>query len=195
MVEVRWTEWIDHPSHFRISFDADGQDSFIDPAGYDDFYTNATVLLDNIMDGSGVTEHTASITLPSGLIVSAIVAVNAVGDIIDPASGKVVAGVRNRDGTFADARLMLRGGGTDERCGESCTQEAQGGAATEADRTMLAHDACLPCRWLDQYARRLSRNCLCSYALRIRPRSCRAGIRPSSISARVRRFTLGIENR
>jgi len=65
MVEVRWTEWIDHPSHFRISFDADGQDSFIDPAGYDDFYTNATVLLDNIVDGSGVTEHTASITLPN----------------------------------------------------------------------------------------------------------------------------------
>jgi L-aminopeptidase/D-esterase-like protein len=46
----------------------------------------------------------ASITLPSGLIVSAIVAVNAVGDIIDPASGKVVAGVRNSNRTLADAR-------------------------------------------------------------------------------------------
>ena len=42
----------------------------------------------------------ASITLPSGLIVAAIVAVNAVGDIIDPATGKVVAGVRNPDGTL-----------------------------------------------------------------------------------------------
>ena len=45
-----------------------------------------------------------SITLPNGLSVGAIVAVNAVGDIIDPDTGKVVAGVRNPDGTFADAR-------------------------------------------------------------------------------------------
>ena len=65
----------------------------------------------------------ASITLPSGLIVSAIVAVNAVGDIIDPASGKVVAGVRNPDGTLADARMMLRGGApvAAPRAGENTT--------------------------------------------------------------------------
>ena len=53
---------------------------------------------------------TASITLPNGLVVAAIVAVNAVGDIIDPATGKIIAGVRNPDGTFADARRMLRTG-------------------------------------------------------------------------------------
>jgi L-aminopeptidase/D-esterase-like protein len=53
---------------------------------------------------------TASITLPSGLIVSALAVVNAVGDVIDPASGNVVAGVRNADGTLADARKLLRGG-------------------------------------------------------------------------------------
>ena len=41
-----------------------------------------------------------SITLPNGLTVGAIVAVNAVGDIIDPDTGKVVAGVRNPDGTL-----------------------------------------------------------------------------------------------
>ena len=66
---------------------------------------------------------TASITLPSGLIVSAIVAVNAVGDIIDPASGKVVAGVRNSNGTLADARAMLRGGAlvASPRAGENTT--------------------------------------------------------------------------
>src|SRR5947209_11568500 len=49
---------------------------------------------------------TASITLPNGLVVAAIVAVNAFGDIIDPATGKIIAGVRNSDGTFADARRM-----------------------------------------------------------------------------------------
>ena len=52
---------------------------------------------------------TASITLNSGLIVAAIVAVNAVGDIIDPATGSVIAGVRTSDGSgLADARVLLR---------------------------------------------------------------------------------------
>jgi len=54
---------------------------------------------------------TASITMPDGLIVAAIVAVNAVGDIIDPATGAVVAGVRAADGKgLADARKLLRAG-------------------------------------------------------------------------------------
>lgn len=53
----------------------------------------------------------ASITLPDGLVVAALVAVNAVGDVIDPATGRVVAGVRGEDGTtLADARVLLRGG-------------------------------------------------------------------------------------
>lgn len=53
----------------------------------------------------------AAIVLPNGLVVAALVAVNAVGDIIDPATGKVVAGVRNPDGKgFADARVLLRSG-------------------------------------------------------------------------------------
>ena len=56
-----------------------------------------------------------SITLPNGLSVGAIVAVNAVGDIIDPDTGKVVAGVRNADGGFADARTLLRTGQTGPR--------------------------------------------------------------------------------
>jgi len=34
----------------------------------------------------------------AGIVVGAIVAVNAVGDVVDPASGKVVAGARTRDG-------------------------------------------------------------------------------------------------
>jgi L-aminopeptidase/D-esterase-like protein len=50
----------------------------------------------------------ASISLGNGLVVGAIVAVNAVGDIIDPVSGQVVAGARNADGTLADARRILR---------------------------------------------------------------------------------------
>jgi L-aminopeptidase/D-esterase-like protein len=55
---------------------------------------------------------TASITLENGLIVAAAVAVNAVGDIIDPATGQVVAGVRTEDGMgLADARRLMRSSG------------------------------------------------------------------------------------
>jgi len=67
---------------------------------------------------------TASITLPGGLIVAALVAVNAAGDIIDPATGRVVAGARGPDGrTFVDARTLLRSGRTlaPQRPGENTT--------------------------------------------------------------------------
>ena len=52
----------------------------------------------------------AVLRMPNGLIVGAIVAVNAAGDIIDPDTGKVIAGVRKPDGTLADARELLRSG-------------------------------------------------------------------------------------
>jgi L-aminopeptidase/D-esterase-like protein len=54
---------------------------------------------------------TASIRLPNGLAVAALIAVNAVGDIIDPGTGEIVAGVRTKDGKgFADARRLVRSG-------------------------------------------------------------------------------------
>jgi L-aminopeptidase/D-esterase-like protein len=54
---------------------------------------------------------TASIRLANGLTVAAAVAVNAVGDVIDPRTGEVVAGALAPDGrTFLDARRVLRDG-------------------------------------------------------------------------------------
>jgi L-aminopeptidase/D-esterase-like protein len=51
----------------------------------------------------------AALALPDGTIVAAIVAVNAVGDVIDPSTGRVVAGVRTPDGRgLSDARQLLR---------------------------------------------------------------------------------------
>ena len=65
---------------------------------------------------------TASVTLDSGLTVAAIVAVNAVGDIIDPTTQSVLAGVRTANGQgLADARLLLR---------EGVSNGPQGGANT-----------------------------------------------------------------
>jgi L-aminopeptidase/D-esterase-like protein len=56
---------------------------------------------------------TAAITLPDGLTVAALVVVNAFGDVIDPATGQIVAGVRTADGKgLADARALLRSGAT-----------------------------------------------------------------------------------
>jgi L-aminopeptidase/D-esterase-like protein len=92
----------------------------------------------------------ASITLPNGLVVAALVAVNAVGDVIDPATGQVVAGVRTEDGKgLADARKLLRSGAlmrrTPPRPGENTTI---GVVATNAKLTkvqaqkiaQMAHD-------------------------------------------------------
>jgi len=67
---------------------------------------------------------TASITLPNGLTVAALVALNAAGDIVDPSTGQIVAGKRTADGkAFADARKLLRTGTAvvAERPGENTT--------------------------------------------------------------------------
>ena len=68
----------------------------------------------------------ASITLPTGLTVGAIVAVNAAGDIIDPETNRVVAGARSADGkSLMDVRKLLRSGALDRsvspRPGENTT--------------------------------------------------------------------------
>ncbi len=52
---------------------------------------------------------TAAYSLPDGTVIAALVAVNAVGDVIDPDTGQVVAGVRTADGkSLADARKLIR---------------------------------------------------------------------------------------
>ena len=64
----------------------------------------------------------AALELPDGLIVAALVAVNAAGDVIDPATGRVVAGARTADGKgFADARILLRTAPPRARPGENTT--------------------------------------------------------------------------
>jgi L-aminopeptidase/D-esterase-like protein len=65
---------------------------------------------------------TASIAMPDGLIVSALVATNGMGDVIDPDNGRVIAGALAADGkSFADARKLLRTGAIKFRSGENTT--------------------------------------------------------------------------
>jgi L-aminopeptidase/D-esterase-like protein len=123
--------------------------------------TNGAVMEGNVGAGAGATVGktggldramkagigSAAITMPDGLIVAALVAVNAAGDIIDPATGTIVAGVRRPDGAgFADARVLLRSGA--RRGGRSGENTTLGVIATNAILTktqamrvaQMAHD-------------------------------------------------------
>jgi L-aminopeptidase/D-esterase-like protein len=52
---------------------------------------------------------TASVDLGEGLVVGAIVAINAFGDVIDPQTGQIMVGTRLSDGTgFADTLAVMR---------------------------------------------------------------------------------------
>jgi L-aminopeptidase/D-esterase-like protein len=88
----------------------------------------------------------AAIVLPNGLAVAALVAVNAVGDVVDPDTGRIVAGARSADGSFADARKVLRSGANFEpaRPGENTTIGVVATNArltkTEANRMALMAD-------------------------------------------------------
>ncbi len=71
-LDVMWDEYVDHPGHFRIAFDADGDDDFADPiclSGCDtrlpqfESYSTDSVLLDAIADTAGGAGH-AQVTLP-----------------------------------------------------------------------------------------------------------------------------------
>lgn len=86
---------------------------------------------------------TASITLGSGLVVGAIVAVNAVGDVVDPATGQVVAGVRGENDELLDARRLLRGELPSLRPGENTTIGivATNAHLTKAEATKIAQMA------------------------------------------------------
>jgi L-aminopeptidase/D-esterase-like protein len=53
----------------------------------------------------------AALRMPDGLVVAALTAVNAAGDVVDPASGRVIAGARSPDGRgLVDTRALLRSG-------------------------------------------------------------------------------------
>ena len=53
-----------------------------------------------------------TVTLPGGVLVSALVAVNALGDVRDPATGKIVAGARRAAGSreFLDSEAEMKRG-------------------------------------------------------------------------------------
>ncbi len=65
-ITVRWTETINHPSHFRIALAATDAE-FVDPTGFDDTSGGPNVLLDGIEDPGAPSgaEYEVQVTLPS----------------------------------------------------------------------------------------------------------------------------------
>ncbi len=98
---------------------------------------------------------TASISLPGGLVVAALVAVNAVGSVVDPATGRFVAGVRTADGKgLANVQDLLRAGEATSslKGGESTTigVVATNARLTKAEATkvaQMAHDGVARAVW------------------------------------------------
>ena len=67
-IEVRWNETINHPGHYRISFDVDGQDFIIPPTANGSTEGMLNVIEDLIADRAttpGNNAYTQMITLPN----------------------------------------------------------------------------------------------------------------------------------
>jgi hypothetical protein len=63
-ITVTWEETVDHPGHFRVAFDDDGEDVFRDPSGFEDISGGEGVLIDGIPDRSGGGIYSQEVTLP-----------------------------------------------------------------------------------------------------------------------------------
>jgi len=62
-ITVEWNETVGHPGHYRIAFDDDGNDAFVNPNMPDDNF--AFTLVDQITDRDGETHYTQSVKLPT----------------------------------------------------------------------------------------------------------------------------------
>lgn len=83
-----------------------------------------------------------TVNLDNGVMVSALAAVNAVGDIIDPATSKIIAGARTPTGDFANsAQVMKKGAGQGLVRNTTLVVVATNAALTKVDANRLAHVA------------------------------------------------------
>jgi len=76
----------------------------------------------------------AALRLPGGPVVAAVTAVNAFGDVLDPATGVIVAGARAEGGGFADTAARIRAGELRDIAG-ALTRGSGAGYGCEPDGT------------------------------------------------------------
>jgi L-aminopeptidase/D-esterase-like protein len=88
-----------------------------------------------------------TVTLPGGVLVASLVAVNALGDVRDPATGKIVAGARKAPGSteFADSveQIMHGNVAAPERSHTTLAVVATNAKLTKVQATKLAQGASL----------------------------------------------------
>ena len=102
----------------------------------------------------------ASVRLASGAVVGALVVVNALGDVVDPATGEIVAGARDEQGAFINtARFLMETASLpgspyenttlaviattarlDKECATKVAQMAQDGVARAVDPAHTMYD-------------------------------------------------------
>lgn len=109
-ITIEWTETIDHPSHFRVSFDDDGDDDFCYPASMDDYYSCDSVVLDNIADDPAASQS-IQFTFPD------IECENCTLQVVQVMYDKVSTGWGDNDLYFNCADIALRAPSNDPDAG------------------------------------------------------------------------------
>jgi len=103
-ITISLRETINHPSHFRVSFDDDGHDDFCYPASTTDFNTCASVMLDNIADDPAAAQ-TIEFTFPD------VECENCTLQVVQVMYDKVATGWGDNDLYFNCADIALRAPG------------------------------------------------------------------------------------
>ncbi len=129
-IDVEWDEYVNHPSHYRIAFDLDGDDDFVDPATMQELYSNDAVLLDGIDDDPPTYPlYSVSITLPD------IECDNCTLQLIQVMYDKPPYEVGGNDIYYQCADLVLRRGdppGADAGVGPDAGADADAGSSADA---------------------------------------------------------------
>jgi len=127
-IYVEWNEYTDHPSHYRISFDEDGDDDFVDPATMQEYYSNGAVLLDEIEDEPPTDPlYRVSVTLPD------VECDNCTLQVIQVMYDKPPYEVGGNDIYYQCADLVLRKGGAPPGTDAGTDAGADADAGTGAD--------------------------------------------------------------
>lgn len=113
---------------------------------------------------------TASEALANGVVVGSIAAVNALGNIIDPRNGRLVAAPRDGERGFLDIERFLRTGRPWHEPGEPDPDAAVGGPEGNTTLAVVATNAALS----REQANRLATVCQDGFARTIRPAHTRA---------------------
>lgn len=115
-IDVSWDEYVDHPGHYRIAFDDDGDDDFVDPVTMMELYSNDTVLLDGIIDkDQGDRDYLATVTLPD------LSCDNCTLQVIQVMYDKPPYSTPGNDIYYQCADLVLREGGAPSDASGGCS--------------------------------------------------------------------------